>query len=293
MSGKYNFIQLKQVIIRNFTLYKKDDHIYEINEPVDDGVFCLAGANGLGKTTFLNAINYGLTGIVLAPGKEVLEPSEIKITNKKYTDRYFEGRIKESEKERAEIELVFHIDNNYFKLCRNFFEPDILRSLEIFTKYNNTVKPVIDTTNKSPRQLNEIYQKELASKMAIEKFEYFVFLQLYVFTFDENRRMIFWDDRASSHALSIAFNTDIKDSEELIAIQREIEKLDSYGRNYRWQATQIEKKIKDLSAKQQEYPDMEKQQKEFDLINQELKDAAKIYENIKIEYNTLLKNANQ
>ncbi len=84
--GKYNFIKLERVIIRNFSLYKKDGQIYEINEPISEGVFCLAGANGLGKTTFLNAINYGLTGIVLAPGKEVLEPSEIRTINKKYTD---------------------------------------------------------------------------------------------------------------------------------------------------------------------------------------------------------------
>ncbi len=84
--GKYNFIKFERVIIRNFSLYKKDGQIYEINEPISEGVFCLAGANGLGKTTFLNAINYGLTGIVLAPGKEVLEPSEIRTINKKYTD---------------------------------------------------------------------------------------------------------------------------------------------------------------------------------------------------------------
>lgn len=289
-SGKYNFIQLKQVIIRNFSLYKKSGHIYEINEPINDGVFCLAGANGLGKTTFLNAINYGLTGVVLAPGKEVLEPSEIKTINKKYTDRYFIGRIHESEKERAEIELVFCVNGIYFNICRNFFESDNLRSLEIFTKEDNAVKSLVDTTNKSPKQLNEMYQRELASAMAIKNFDYFAFLQLYVFTFDENRRMIFWDERASSHALSIAFNTDIKDSEELIATQREIEKFDSYGRNHRWQATQIEKKIKDLLAKQNEYPDMEKQQKEYDSINLQLIDATKIYENTKIEYNTLLKN---
>ena len=84
-NGRYNFIQLKQVIIRNFSLYKKDGQIYEIDEPVNDGVFCLAGANGLGKTTFLNAINYGLTGIVLAPGKEVYTPDSIVSSNKDYT----------------------------------------------------------------------------------------------------------------------------------------------------------------------------------------------------------------
>jgi len=68
--GKFNFIKLKKVIIRNFSLHNKDGKSYIINEPINDGVFCLAGANGLGKTTFLNAINYGLTGIVLAPEKD-------------------------------------------------------------------------------------------------------------------------------------------------------------------------------------------------------------------------------
>lgn len=288
--GKYNFIRLEQVIIRNFSLYKKDGHIYEINEVINRGVFCLAGANGLGKTTFLNALNFGLTGIVLAPGKEVLEPSEIKTTNKKHTERYFIGRIRESEKDKSEIEILFHVNGKYFKICRNFFESDSLRSLEIFIKDNNSVKAIINTIDKTPRQLNEIYQHELAENIGIKNFEYFVFLQLYVFTFDENRRMIFWDDRASSHALTIAFNTDMKDSEELIATQREIEKLDSYGRNYRWQATQIEKKIKDLLVKQKEHPDTEKQQKEYNKINQGIEEATKIYENTKIEYNTLLKN---
>ncbi|MDL2256950.1 AAA family ATPase [Bacteroidales bacterium OttesenSCG-928-I14] len=289
--GKYNFIRLKQVIIRNFSLYKKDGEIYEVNETINDGVFCLAGANGLGKTTFLNALNFGLTGIVLAPGKEVLEPSDIKTSNKKYTDRYFIGRIKDSEKDKALIEILFYVNGVYFKVCRNFFDADGLRSLEIFTKdNNNNVKTLINTENKSPKQLSEIYQKEIARLMGIKNFEYFVFMQLYVFTFDENRRMIFWDDRASSHALAIAFNTDIKDSEELIATQREMEKLESYGRNYRWQATQIEKKIKDLLTKQNEYPDTNKQQEEYNKINIELGEAAKILENTKIEYNTLLKN---
>jgi DNA repair exonuclease SbcCD ATPase subunit len=278
------------VIIRNFSLYKKNGRINEINEPINSGVFCLAGANGLGKTTFLNAINYGLTGIVLEPDKDLLEPSEIQKVNRKYTRKYFIGKIKESEKENSEIEILFYVKGKYFNLRRGFFEPDGLSSLEVFTKRNDKLKSIVDTSDKSPKQLNEIYQKELACTIGIEKFEYFVFLQLYIFTFDENRRMIFWDDRASSHALAIAFNTDIKDSEELISTQREIERLDSYGRNYRWQATQIEKKIKDLLVKQKKYPDITNQQKEYDKINQELAEASKIYENTQIEYNTLLKN---
>lgn len=288
--GKYNFIKIERIIIRDFSLYRKNGKIQEIDESVIDGVYCLAGANGLGKTTFLNAINYGLTGIVLAPDKEVYDPSQIRINNRKYTERYFVGRIKESEKEYSEIEILLSVNGKYFKLCRGFFEPETLRSLEIFVKDNNQMITLIDNTDKSPKQLNEIYQKELASTIGIDNFDYFVFLQLYVFTFDENRRMIFWDDRASSHALAIAFNTDIKDSEKLISIQREIEKLDSYGRNYRWQATQVNKKIKELLEKKQNYPDIDSQQKEYEVLSEELKDATKTYNNVKTEYNTLLKN---
>lgn len=288
--GKYNFIKIERIIIRNFSLYKKNGKIQEINVSVIDGVYCLAGANGLGKTTFLNAINYGLTGVVLAPNKEVYDPSQIKSNNRKYTERYFVGRIKESEKESSEIEILFCVNGKYFKLCRGFFESDALRSLEIYVKDKNQMISLLDGSNQSPKQLNEIYQKELATAMGIKNFDYFVFLQLYVLTFDENRRMIFWDDRASSHALAIAFNTDIKDSEELISTQREIEKYDSYGRNYRWQATQINKKIKELLEKKQNYPDIDNQQKEFESLNNELKEATLVYDNVKTEYNTLLKN---
>ena len=290
MQGKYNFIKIERIVIRNFSLYKKNGQIQEINESVIDGIYCLAGANGLGKTTFLNAVNYGLTGIVLAPDKEVYDPSQIRINNRKYTERYFVGRIKESEKEFSEIEILFSVNGKYFKLCRGFFEPETLRSLEIFVKHKNQMITLLDNTDKSPKQLNEIYQNELASAIGINNFDYFVFLQLYVFTFDENRRMVFWDDRASSHALAIAFNTDIKDSEKLISLQREIEKLDSYGRNYRWQATQVNKKIKELLEKKQYYPDIDSQQKEFEVLSEELKEATKTYNNVKTEYNTLLKN---
>ncbi len=96
-SGKYNFPKIKKVKLRNFSLYTKKT---SIEEDINIGVFCLAGANGLGKTTFLNAINYGLTGIVLQPEKEVYIPDEIVKWNKGYTERYFQGRIKAEDKEK-------------------------------------------------------------------------------------------------------------------------------------------------------------------------------------------------
>src|SRR6266436_7978775 len=104
MQGKYSFLKLQKVILRNFSLYKRNGKIYEVNEDINKGVYCLAGANGLGKSTFLNAINYGLTGIVLQPTDEVYIPEEIEKYNKDYTKRYFLGRIDSKFQKKAEIE---------------------------------------------------------------------------------------------------------------------------------------------------------------------------------------------
>ena len=65
--GKYNFLKIEKVLIRNFSLYSKKNKVFTVEEKINNAVYCLAGANGLGKTTFLNIINYCLTGLVLEP----------------------------------------------------------------------------------------------------------------------------------------------------------------------------------------------------------------------------------
>jgi AAA15 family ATPase/GTPase len=61
---KLCFPRIKRVKLKNFSLY---DESSIINEEVFDGVFCLAGANGLGKSTFLAALNFAITGMVPEP----------------------------------------------------------------------------------------------------------------------------------------------------------------------------------------------------------------------------------
>lgn len=287
--SKYNFPKIQNIIIRNFTLFSKNGEVYEINENIDEGVYCLAGANGLGKTTFLNALNYGLTGIVLAPNKEVFSPQEIVKENKRFTSRYFKGRIVEQNKENAEIEISLKINNKYYKFIRGFFESDSLRYLEIFKMDNKKKISLISTENLTPKELKRKYETEIAKDICINYFEYFMFLQLYVLTFDENRRMIFWDNRASSHALSIAFNTSTEDAEKLIDIKRKMDKLESDARNIRWQATQIQNKMKNLITTQEENINQEDIENEYREIVKEHNEIGKEFNNVKIEYDTLLK----
>jgi DNA repair exonuclease SbcCD ATPase subunit len=245
---KFNFPKIEQMIIRNFSLYTKEETIIEINENINNGVYCLAGANGLGKTTFLNIINFGLTGLVLSPNSSFFSPDQIQKRNSRFTDNYFNGRIKEKHKQEAEVELLLRVNDRYYKICRGFFERDSLRTLDIFWTKNKKKIKSVKTDGFSPRELNEIYKAEIAKDMGIDNFDYYVFIQLYVLTFDESRRLIFWDDRASLNTLSISFNTKLDDAKKLIDTERRVEKYDSDGRNYRWQATQIKKKIDNITS---------------------------------------------
>ncbi len=68
------FPRISRVTLQRFSLYSSAASI-TVDMPID-GVFCLAGANGLGKSTFLAALSYGLTGIVADPARTFKSVSE-------------------------------------------------------------------------------------------------------------------------------------------------------------------------------------------------------------------------
>jgi DNA repair exonuclease SbcCD ATPase subunit len=288
--AKYNFPQILNVKIRNFSLYKKEDIIVNIDEKVTPGIFCLAGANGLGKSTFLTILNYALTGLVLDPDKGFFSPSEITKENKDFTVGYFDGRIKASEKRKAEVELLFTVNDRYYRIVRGFFEIDSLRELEIYklTKNKKMFLPIEKYI--SAEYLYKKYQEEIIKDIGITKYEYFIFLQLYVLTFDENRRLLFWDYRALSNALSISFSNNLDEVEKYINTARKIEKHESDARNHRWQAKQISVEIEKLAANRKKPTNKDK--KNYLEICNKYDNIQKNYDNLSNEYNNLINNRN-
>jgi DNA repair exonuclease SbcCD ATPase subunit len=288
--GKYKFPKIKEIKIHNFSLYRKAGKAVDIYETVGPGIFCLAGANGLGKSTFLNIINYGLTGLVLEPNKRFFSPGEMATKNAEFTDAYFDGRIKARDIKSAEIELFFIVGDKHYRISRGFRGVDSLKNLEIYKIVNGKKIYMPLKKNMPSEELNNIYKDELARDTGLNNFYYFAFLQLYVFTFDETRRLLFWDKDASSNALSIAFNTSLDDHENITRITRRMERYESLGRNQRWQATQIMSKIDDL--KKNFKAPTKNEETEYKIICRKHDALQKIYENLSIEYDSLLKNRN-
>ena len=234
--------RIREIVLRNFTLFSLERNIHE---EVPKGVFCLAGANGIGKSTFLSIVNYGLTGIVPDPSQKFSSEEEYYKKNLEFPSDYFSGRIGETDRETAEIHLEFVVGKRLFAVTRGFFEQEQLRDLSI----HDTDGPVTPLSGAAtPGDLHNEYKRQLTEAIGLESFEQFVFLQSYVLTFDERRHLLFWDQKVLEQTLYLAFGVQPADAKEAAALRRQIERADSLGRNYTWQASQVRSRCNDLMS---------------------------------------------
>src|SRR5258707_15773282 len=92
----------------------------------------------------------------------------------------------------------------------------------------------------------EIFITQCTRDIGVVSFDQFVFLQSFVFTFDERRELLFWNNKVLEKALYLAFGINYAEAKKANVLRRESEKEDSLGRNFNWQANEVRKKINDL-----------------------------------------------
>jgi AAA domain len=236
--------RISKVTLRNFSLYSAEPTLHA---EFGEGVFCLAGANGLGKSTFLAAVNYALTGIVPEPGRSFQSVEEFYKYNLDFAKDFFTGRVNESDREIAEVEVKLRIGTSLYTIVRGMFEPDELRDFTVETIEGDTLNVLLETSDEAPRSRHQRYARSLAADVGLNSFEQFAFLQHFVFTFDERRHLLFWDEKVLDQVLYLAFGVDHAEAQRADHLRRESEKADSLARNHNWQATELRKKIEDLN----------------------------------------------
>jgi ABC-type cobalamin/Fe3+-siderophores transport system ATPase subunit len=241
---KFNFPIIKKIKIQNFSLYKKADFL---DIDLDKNVFCLAGANGLGKSTFITIINYALTGIVKNPNRKFSQYNEIsKFYNqsKGFTSTYFDGRITEDDIELAEVTVEFKIGNFQYTITRGFFEPDELR---YFSKQSDNESLECDGLSFS--EINDLYKLNFTKDVNLSQFDQFVFLQSYLFTFDETHQLLFWDESLMERVLYLFFGVDSNKAKAADKLRKEYNKSDSDARNLQWQITKTRNELNSIKKK--------------------------------------------
>ena len=197
----------------------------------------MVGANGIGKSTFISAINFGLCGRLPKPGEKFRSSDEYFQNVRDFSSSFFEGRITELDRDQAEIEIVFTIGVNQYHIIRGAFEPDQLR----FASLNN------EQLGGNPANVNELYKSSVSASVGVSSFEQFVFFQFFIFTFDERRNLTFWETPVQRQMLLLVFGDDVSEAQEAEELRRSMERLDSIARNANYQANESRKRIQTAS----------------------------------------------
>ncbi|MGJ8743268.1 hypothetical protein [Polaribacter sp.] len=239
----FSFPKLKSISINNFSLYEKEGNI---DLDIIDGVFCLAGANGLGKSTFLNLINYGLTGIVIDPSKEftsIVSTSKFYSVNKKFANKYFDGRVNEIDRNVSNIRLTFSIDNVTYDIQRPLFESE---ELTLFTRKIDDVDTVPKGLSNS--ELFSSYCQYITGDIKLTSFDQFVFLQHFVLSFDEHHYLLFWNNDLMETSLYLFFGVDTNQAKKANELRKDIKRFGSNIRNYVYHKNKLVKDVENLKA---------------------------------------------
>ncbi len=220
--------------MHSFSLYSLRP---DVSVAFDGGVLCLAGANGIGKSTFLATVNYGLTGAVPHPRRRLLSTQAYFKEATDYAGDFFNGRVAESDRDDAAVTIEFEIGRKSFQVTRGLFDTNDVRALKV-DGHN-----VPDGTAVTPLQRADLYRDHVTRATGLASFEQFVFLQHFVFTFDEARHLLFWDEAATSQSLFLCFGGDPQDAARADMLNREAEKAGSRGRNAQFQVNNTRKRI--------------------------------------------------
>src|SRR5438094_4345965 len=183
-TSKLKLPKVNTVALRRFSLFTASP---DVDFECGDGVLCLIGANGIWISTLLPAINFCLTGIVSDPDRRFESMEEYYDHSLNFSKGYFRGRISERDPEAAEIKVDINIGTSRYVITRGMFEPEELRRLEM-SNDSGELEPVLDKTR---RELQQHYAESLVADIGLSTFPEFVFLQHFVFTFDERRKTLF------------------------------------------------------------------------------------------------------
>ncbi|QDO89553.1 AAA family ATPase [Ornithinimicrobium ciconiae] len=234
---------LRSVGLANFSLYKLSP---ELTVDINPGVFCLAGANGLGKSSFIAALNFGLTGGVAPPTVSIQHLPKYRRDASRYSEKYFTGRIDELDRATAEVSLKFEIGDLAFHLTRNFFEPDSLRYLAVSTAHGERIVEHDSRLDSEARQ--DAYEELIVQATGLETFDQFVFLQHFVLSFDEWRHLLFWNERATELVLYLALGLNPDLAKRADELRKAATGAGSLARNFQYQATTSRRELRSVTA---------------------------------------------
>lgn len=219
--------RLNFVGLNGFSIYKKVGGTVSLD--INKSVYCLAGANGLGKSTLLTTIIYGICGYPRRLSTQKVSQSKRQKNAEKQSEEYYLGRLNPSDIGNSTVTVEFDIGNYTYKITRKVYKSDGIESLSIKNKESGHFTYKNDGGN--PQKIEVDYQSNIANHSKVGDFSRFVFLVQYVQSFDENHHLLFWDAEALENAIFTCIGLSSKLSKETEDNRNKANQLSSRIRN--------------------------------------------------------------
>lgn len=242
---KVSFPRIVRIALENFDLYSNEA---SPSVDVERNVFCLIGANGLGKSTFLNTVNFAITGAIPDPNRKFQSAQDYyrNAARRERNDEYFNGRLSESARRLAVATVDLAWPSAFISVTRDLVGGSGVTRLTLSdhtTGEITTITPADDPDD----NLTARYEAEVLKQTGLEDFAQFVFVIHFIATFDEGRHLLMWDDGALTNALYLAFGADPVAAKTADKLQRDMDRESSRGRNVRFSARHVADRIKMLT----------------------------------------------
>lgn len=256
MSRQIFLPELKSINIKNYTLYPNGlDYTYDFVK----GINLILGGNGMGKTTFVNIIKFGLIGLY-KKAKDLTRTYKDHAIIKRllYPSDYFSARKDDSIEVDGEavVTLIFKIKDALFEVCRSL-DSGCLLSVNINGErldgqiINEDYYERLKEKEQQPFLLNK-YEKKIAQFTNLT-FDDLVFFVNEILFFGENHSTVLWNEGidgrtdVQNELFNKYFNEPVLDNERQ-EMQRQAKYYDSLSRHRSEDMRVITKLIKKLKG---------------------------------------------
>lgn len=213
----------QKLCVQGVQLYSKGG-VVEFD--VSSDFTCVVGANGLGKSTFVNLVLYGITGVVLRPGHKLIpisgKSSSFWGQGRDFAKSYFEGRVARSAIDRAHVEVSFRLGDSLLIVRRGF-----LTNSKVLTFSS-------DGEGSDAEDQEAAYERAVVRLSGAANFPQFAYLVQTVQFFSEDPLCLFWLKPELNQILWAVLSGDASQGDAHTKALAEYKKHDSRVRNLQW-----------------------------------------------------------
>ena len=197
----------------------------KIDLTVKSGVSVILGGNGLGKTTLMQALVYGLTGGV---SEEIEEDKRLR-----WGHAYFRSRLQANQLRGARITVSFSLGKERLHVRRGLMGSHVeaFRSSTAFPTW-------IDSKDAAQRALGSVL-RDFGGYANEDDFAFVVHRLIYL---PESRRLLAWDTNAQTRILML-LNRDLAEEQDFRSRRDRLKRLDSRKRHVHVQLGHAERAL--------------------------------------------------